>query len=207
MKTFRGLRSILIDRMVSMICLLCFSSLILPCSAQNDTLYYALCSTDQGMSNNNVSSIIQDRLGYMWYGTQDGLNKYDGYSFTIYLHHPKNEHSLISDNITCMTAGAGGMIWIGTAGKGLNTFDTYSGKFTLYQHRKNDLFSISSDSITALFADSSGVIWIGTRNNGLCAFNPKTETFKTFRHNKYDSGSVSSDHITAIGSNGMGTLW
>ncbi|MEO5673075.1 MAG: two-component regulator propeller domain-containing protein [Chitinophagales bacterium] len=135
--------------------------------AQNDTLFFWHHDTHEKMTNNNVSGIIQDSLGYMWYGTQEGLNKYDGYGFKPYLHDSKNINSLASDDITCISTRSDGIIWIGTSGKGLNQYNTYTNKWVLYQHRTNDINSIIQDSITSIFADSSGLIWIGTASQGL----------------------------------------
>jgi signal transduction histidine kinase/ligand-binding sensor domain-containing protein/CheY-like chemotaxis protein len=176
-------------------------------AAQNDTLYFGHFGTNQYLSSNNVSCVIQDHLGYMWYGTQNGLNKFDGYGFTTFLHDPKNENSVASDNITCMSSGENGIVWIGTEGKGLNRYDTYSGEFILYHHQQNDPSSLSSDSITALFTDSTGILWIGTHDGGLNVFSPKTGNFKTYHSLRQNSNSLSSDHITSIGSNGSRMLW
>src|SRR5207253_2149128 len=81
--------------------------------AQDDTLYFRHFSVNEGLSNRNVSSVIQDSLGFMWYGTQEGLNKFDGYKFVPFKHDPKNKNSLIGDDISCLSVEKSGMIWIG----------------------------------------------------------------------------------------------
>src|ERR1700747_596540 len=73
-----------------------------PLFAQNDTLYFKHYTVDNGLSHRNVSSIIQDSLGFMWYGTQEGLNKFDGYKFIPFKHDPKNPNSLAHDDISCL---------------------------------------------------------------------------------------------------------
>src|SRR5262245_24418591 len=91
--------------------------------SKNDTLYFRHFSTAQGLSHNDVTSIIQDSLGFMWYGTQSGLNKFDGYGFVSYKHDPKNKNSLVSDDISCLSVEKSGIIWIGTKTKGINKLD------------------------------------------------------------------------------------
>ncbi|MBA3649608.1 MAG: hypothetical protein H0W62_13865 [Chitinophagales bacterium] len=174
--------------------------------AQNDTLYFKHFGMQQGMSSNSVSRIIQDHLGYMWYGTREGLNKFDGYNFTVYLHNSRNVNSLSSDDITCSAVGGQGMIWIGTSGKGLNGFDIYSNKFSCY-HQSANSSSLIQDSITSLFVDSSNIVWIGTASMGLDAFDPQTKIFKHFRSLENQENSLTDNHITCIGSNGKGILW
>ena len=82
--------------------------------AQNDTLFFRHYSVEHGLSHNNVTSIIQDSLGFMWYGTTEGLNKFDGYNFIAYKHDPKNPNSLTSDDISCLAVDKSGIIFIGT---------------------------------------------------------------------------------------------
>src|SRR6185503_9319892 len=144
--------------------------------SQNDTLYFRHFSTAQGLSHNDVTSIIQDSLGFMWYGTQSGLNKFDGYGFVTYKHDPKNKNSPVSDDIGCLSVEKSGMIWIGTRTKGVNKLDPYTGIFTLYQHKEGDANSLSGDFISCIRADStSGLIWIGTTAMGLNLLDSKRD--------------------------------
>lgn len=115
--------------------------------AQNDTLYFRHYDVENGLSHHNVSSIIQDSLGFMWYGTFKGLNKFDGYKFTPFHHDPKNSNSLISDNISCMAVEKSGMIWIGTKLNGLNLYNPYTGNFTLFRHEERKEQSLSNNQI------------------------------------------------------------
>ncbi len=184
-----------------------FILLSLTVHSQNDTLFFWHHDMHERMTNNNISGIAQDSLGYMWYSTHEGLNKYDGYGFKPYLHDPRNNNSLSSDDITCMITGSDGIIWIGTAGKGLNKYDTYSGKWTLFEHHPNDLNSLSQDSITCIYSDSSGLIWIGTASHGLDAFNPQTKSFKHFNCFETADHSISDNHITCLASSQKNILW
>ncbi|MEO8148111.1 MAG: two-component regulator propeller domain-containing protein [Bacteroidia bacterium] len=176
--------------------------------SQNDTLYFRHYAVEQGLSHNNVTSIIQDSLGFMWYGTQSGLNKFDGYGFITFKHDPKNKNSLVSDDINCMTVEKSGIIWIGTQLKGVNRLDPYSGIFTTYQHQDNNSNSLSEDLITSIKADTvSELIWIGTYSKGLDVFDPVHSTFRHYDHTLRDSSSISSNSITCIAESKEGEIW
>jgi ligand-binding sensor domain-containing protein/two-component sensor histidine kinase len=175
---------------------------------QNDTLFFRHYSVEQGLSHNNVTSIVQDSLGFMWYGTKSGLNKFDGYGFITFKHDPKNKNSLVSDDINCMTVEKSGIVWIGTKLKGVNRLDPYKGIFTAYQHKYNDSNSLSEDLITGIHADTvSGLIWIGTYSKGLNAFDPATETFRLYSSSDKNKSSLSNNSITCITESKNRKLW
>ena len=121
-------------------------------------------TTTDGLSQSDVNAIYQDKFGYMWFGTHDGLNKYDGYGFTVY--NPDNEKpdSINSNLIYDIVGDDEGNLWIGTTGSGLNFFNATTGKFTSYRNKEDDSGSLSSDHITALYLDSKKRLWIGSRN-------------------------------------------
>ena len=87
------------------------------------TINFKHISLDQGLSQSSIFSIIQDSKGFMWFGTQDGLNKYDGYDFTVFKPDPDIPTSLSHNQISFLYEDRNGMIWIGTTGGGLNRFD------------------------------------------------------------------------------------
>ena len=92
-------------------------------TAQDQNYTFEKLSIKDGLSHSNVYTIIQDNLGYMWFGTQDGLNKYDGYDFTIYRHDPKNPNSLSTGNFGKIFQDSSGIFWFGTFGGGIDKFD------------------------------------------------------------------------------------
>ena len=77
--------------------------------SQNDTVYFRHYNLENGLSNRNVTSVIQDSLGFMWYGTHEGINKFDGYKFIPFKHDPKNPNSLVSDDVSCLAVEKNGM--------------------------------------------------------------------------------------------------
>lgn len=170
-------------------------------------LEFDYVTIDQGLSQNSVLSILQDTKGFMWFGTLDGLNKYDGYEFTTYHSDPDDPFSLSDDAIMSIFESRSGYLWIGTSNGGLNRFDRNSGKFIQYYHDNNDQFSISSDKILTIYEDRSGWLWIGTSGGGLNRFDPSTERFISYQNDLFDSSSLSSNTVTAIYQDSRGTIW
>ena len=121
-------------------------------------------TTKDGLSQSDVNDIYQDKFGYMWFGTHDGLNKYDGYGFTVYNPDSERPGSINSNLIYKILGDDEGNLWIGTTGSGLNFFNATTGKFVNYRHREGDRSSLSSDHITTLYLDSKERLWIGSRN-------------------------------------------
>lgn len=160
--------------------LLCLG-IVYPAFCQKQNLQFHQLGTADGLSQNSVSCIFQDHKGFLWFGTRDGLNKYDGYKFTIFKKIPGNKNSLSSNNIRAITEGKDGMIWIGTWDGGLNKFDPSSEKFTHYFNSASQGKTTSQDNITSLFRDKAGNIWIGTEQAGLFMFNARTKKINTFK--------------------------
>jgi ligand-binding sensor domain-containing protein/two-component sensor histidine kinase len=130
--------------------------------AQTKTpLKFQAYSIDDGLSQGFVSSIIQDQTGLMWFATGDGLNKYDGYKFTIYHHDANEPTSLASDDLTAVFEDSRGWMWVGTRHDGLDLFDRESNSF--YHFRYGPGNSLRSDEVLGLSEDRSGAIWIRTR--------------------------------------------
>jgi len=119
-------------------------------------------TSEDGLSENVVNDIFQDSKGFMWFGTNDGLNKYDGYQFTIYKSKFSQKETISSNLIYAITEDTAMNIWIGTTGSGLSKFNAETEEFTNYAHDSKDETSLSNNLITALFTDSRGRIWIGT---------------------------------------------
>ena len=105
---------------------------------------------EDGLSQNTGLAIFQDSKGYLWVGTQDGLNRYDGYTFRIYKHDPDDPNSISHNSILALEEDQDGYLWIGTRGGGLNRFDPASGTFTQYRHESGEWSSLSNDTVTSI---------------------------------------------------------
>jgi signal transduction histidine kinase/ligand-binding sensor domain-containing protein len=163
-------------------------------------------SIEQGLSQNSIYCILQDGQGFLWFGTQDGLNRYDGYGFEVYRPRPGDANSLSHHFIRALAEGADGALWIGTDGGGLNRLDKETGQIARYQHDPTDAGSLSGDRVYALYSDPEGRLWIATED-GLDRLDPGAADFVHFEHDSQASGSLTSGAIRAIYRDRAGILW
>lgn len=119
---------------------------------------------DNGLSESIVLSIIQDKHGYMWFGTADGLNRYDGYSFTVFKHDPEDSTTIAHNYIQCLYEDQNGILWIGTLG-GLDWFDSEKYIFRHYRLVQSDSSNQKEYSISGIRENPMGVLWIGAGEN------------------------------------------
>jgi len=130
--------------------------------------------TDAGLSQTNVTCILQDKRGFMWFGTRDGLNKYDGYNFTIYKNLEDDKHSISNNFVTALLEDRNGDIWVGTWGGGVDRYDRNKKIFTLVDSAFGNSF------VNHLLQDSQGNIWICTDGEGLYKIDPVTGKHQCF---------------------------
>jgi ligand-binding sensor domain-containing protein len=161
--------------------------------AQEKSVKFSSLSINDGLSQSDVKCILKDRYGFMWFSTDDGLNRYDGYNFVIYRHDPKNKRSLPVNDITVLLEDSSGNLWIGTSGGGLSLYDRNSESFTNFASVKDDARTLSSADINSIFQDKEGNIWVGTYS-GLNLLDKKTRTFRRFFYTK-NRDDISSHHI------------
>lgn len=162
---------------------------------------------EQGLSQTSVFSILQDHKGFMWFGTQDGLNKYDGYKFKVYQPNPENPDSINSNYITCMCEDKNGVLWIGTNSNGLNRFNRRQESFTHYRHIADNPASLSSDFIRDVCEDHLGVLWIGTADNGLNQLDKQKQVFIRYPYRENDPAGLSGSSVGVIYEDRAGVLW
>jgi ligand-binding sensor domain-containing protein/signal transduction histidine kinase/DNA-binding response OmpR family regulator len=134
-------------------------------------------STINGLTNNVVYSIIQDKLGFLWFATEDGLNRYDGYGFTSFRHDPSNKHSISGNFIQCLYCDKEGNIWIGTSDKGLCRFDYKTNQFERFTHDPVNSYSISNNDIVDIVPGSNKNIWVASYRGGINSYFPLTGKF------------------------------
>jgi signal transduction histidine kinase/CheY-like chemotaxis protein/ligand-binding sensor domain-containing protein len=172
---------------------------------QDKNVRFSTLTIDNGLSQSDVKFILKDHEGYMWFSTDDGLNKYDGYTFTVYRHIAKDPHSLPTNNVTCLLEDKDGKLWVGTSGSGLSIYDRNTDSFTNYTSRKNDDHTLSSGDVNTIFQDASGNIWVGTYS-GLNLFDRKSKTFHRFFYTQ-NRDDIATHHFYAIAQGGDGNLW
>ena len=142
--------------------------------AQNENVRFEHIGFEEGLSNDKVTAILQDRRGYIWFGTSDGLNKYDGYTFTKYKFDPLDSNSLSQNFIYTIWEDKFGSIWVSSF-EGLCKFDLATEKFARYKPSPNAKFS--DPNIGAINEDNDGMMWVGSFSGGLCRFDRQTGKF------------------------------
>jgi signal transduction histidine kinase/ligand-binding sensor domain-containing protein len=130
-------------------------------AAQDDYVRFERIGINDGLSVSSVYDIYQDSKGFMWFGTEDGLNKYDGQSITVYGAQTDQYNQLANKWIELVYEDKSGMIWLGSRG-GLTSYNPRKGVFTALKHDPEDFSTLSNDSITAIEADLQNEIWVGT---------------------------------------------
>ena len=163
--------------------------------ARAKDLRFAHLTTSDGLSQSNVKAILQDARGFMWFATQDGLDRYDGNTFVIYKHNPNDPASLSANVVMDMIEDDQGYLWIATYTGGVNKFDPRTERFTRYRHDPRNPNSISGDSVNSIARDSRGYLWLGTEASGLDKFSP---TSGRFTHYLNDSEGVFVGRITHV---------
>ncbi len=162
--------------------------------------------SETGISQNDINTILQDRRGFIWLGTQDGLNRFDGIQFKIFRPLAGDSFSLSSQYIQSAVEGREGRLWLGTDGGGLNVYDPATERFSCYRHDPRSPASLAADRINTLFVDRQGRLWVGT-SNGLDLFLPASGTFIHYKNNPRDTSSLGSDVVTCLHEDSSGTLW
>ena len=161
--------------------------------SQVPDLHFEHLTVDQGLSDNGVFCILQDIKGFIWFGTQDGLNKYDGYGFTVYRHDPLDSNSISGNNFPEIYEDKSGTLWLRDPSRKLCKFDRVAEKFTR---------CLANTRVSDIHEDASGGLWFATLGSGLCKFERTNGSFRQYR--------LSNDTLTCIceGSDEIGKiLW
>ena len=164
--------------------------------SQTQELIFEHYTTDQGLSNPIVSCMIQDKTGYLWFGTHSGLDRFDGLEFKTYKYIPGDSTSITNGYVQCLLEDTKGNLWIGTS-NGLDKLVTSTETFIHYALLTRNPMDRNSNDITSIQEDKDGFIWIGT-SNGLNRFNPVDCTFTYFKHSSSDSTSLSHNQVFTI---------
>ncbi|HEX2963157.1 MAG TPA: two-component regulator propeller domain-containing protein [Ignavibacteriales bacterium] len=171
-----------------------------------DGIKFNKISVDQGLSQSSVFSICQDKKGFLWFGTLEGLNKYDGYNFTVFRANQPAENSLRSSTIFKIYEDRHGNLWIGTLGGGLTRYNKDKENFSSYLNNPADPLSISNNNVRAILESSDGKLWIGT-NNGLNILDTKTGKFRHYFNNPADPKSLSNNYVWSIYEDRNHQIW
>lgn len=193
-----------VDRLLYIIL---FSSL--PVAATGWAGSHTVYTTKDGMPDNYVTCLMQDRTGYLWIGTNSGLARYDGYTFNVFKHNPRDSNSIAGNTITCLYEDVDGCIWIGTYNKGLSRFNTWTEKFTNYIHKDTDSTSIAQNTVYSIYRDSRNRLWFGLAGKGLDRLDEAKHGFvhHSFMGNSIGGASRYANIIRDIKEDSKGNLW
>jgi PAS domain S-box-containing protein len=164
-------------------------------------------TTTDGLSEGRVWGITQDRRGFLWFVTNDGINRYDGHEFKVYKYDPQNPNSPASTFYRRVLEDSRGMLWFGSVSQGLSRFDPETEQWTNFRHDPQDPHSLGGDAIWGIAEDPQGDLWIGTEANGLSRFSYKTGQFTRYQHDPDDPNSLSADQALAVEVDRSGAVW
>ncbi|MFV2073193.1 MAG: two-component regulator propeller domain-containing protein [Thermoanaerobaculales bacterium] len=164
-------------------------------------------TTDDGLLHSNVYAIAQDRTGFMWFGTEAGLMRYDGYGLTPFVSDPDDATAISTNGIAAILLDSAGVMWVGSWGGGLYRFDDGTELFASFTHDPSDPLSVPDDRIQVVFEDRDKTLWTGSFSGGLSRFEAGSGSFVTYRHDPANPESLSADRVWAICGAEGGALW
>lgn len=177
--------------------------IVLPIVDAHDIRFTRISPAD-GLSQTRVAQIVQDDLGFIWFGTQYGLNRYDGYRFKVFVHDPRQPGSLSGAYVTALFKDRSGVLWV-ACGQSLNRYNPTTESFVTYTLRVAN-GSTPAIFITHISQDDTGALWLST-NDGLYQFTPETAQLRRFAHNPDDSGSLGDNDVKSTGQDRNGVFW
>ena len=186
--------------------LLVFSILLSLCSLKAQDVTFRHLAVEDGLSQNTINCIFQDNYGFMWFGTQDGLNCYDGLEFTTYRSVPEDSGTISHNWIWDVIEDTSENLWIATW-NGLTKYDRSLRAFQRFLPDSSDSRSISGTRPASLERDSKGQIWVGVWGGGLNVLNPETGTFSRFRKAEDPDQNYPGDFVRKLYFDREGTVW
>ena len=188
----------------AMIAILLFCCALLPVHGQQKIESLSL---HDGLLNPQVYDVAKDEQGFIWFGTADGVKRYDGYTFTSFRHDKNTPSSLSNNSVGAMLIDSKNRLWIGTWGGGLNLYQRKTQNFKHFLQDEENPSSLGGNKIQAIFESRSGQIWIGTNGGGLNLFNDVDNTFVRFEHNPNDKTSLGHNRVWSIAEDPSNNIW
>ncbi len=184
-------------RYIKKIILFLFFILFELCFAQDNNLKFKHLLVEDGLSQTTANTIFQDSYGFMWFGTQDGLNRYDGYNFKIYSHETGNKNSLSNNYIWTIYEDSDGILWIGSFGGGLTKFNPRTETYEHFNNDVNDKSTLSSNDIFKILEYPRGTLWLRT-GNGVNKFDKKTYKVTRYFNRPGNTNDRNNNYISAL---------
>jgi len=159
---------------------------------------------EDGLPNATIFSVQQDRAGFLWFGTVNGVARYDGYDFKVYHHDEADLNTISNDNAGNLFIDSKNILWIGTFGGGFNTLDLQTGQLTRHPYSNDSNEIVVSESVQTFHEDKQSNMWIGTPN-GLYKYSDKI--VKHYKHDEADSGTLIHSRVWDITEDQAGNIW
>lgn len=191
---------------VLLLAVLLLSGQVHPVRAQSASIRFTTLSVEDGLSQSTVRAILQDNQGFMWFGTDDGLNKYDGYTFTLYKHDPESASAIADNGIRVLFQDHQGSLWVGTT-NGLDRFNHENETFSHFKAPEGSTTSLTGNTVNSITEDAQGNLWVATADGGLNRLDANRKSWKYFAHEDKNPDSPVSDTIRALLSDTKNGLW
>ena len=172
--------------------------------AQDNVFHFNYLKMSDGLSNSTVVAMEQDRLGNMWFGTRNGLNRYNGYTFDVFKTDPRNPESISNNDILTILEDSDGFIWVGTY-KGVNKYNPIKNTFKRY-YSKNDGESLIDNIVVCSKEMPNGEIWFGT-TNGISIYSKITDSFINIAYVKNNKSGIPDKFISHIFLDESNQVW
>lgn len=188
-----------------------------PAGAQDAGPRFRRLGLADGLSQSTVLVTLRSRDGRMWIGTEDGLNRSDGYRVTVFKHDPVDAGTLSDSYVTALHEDRRGRLWVGTSDGGLNRLDPATGRAVAFRADESRADALPHDRVTGLAEDAAGRLWIATRGDGLVRLDhaagagaptgPARARFTVYRHADGDASSLPGDDLLGLTTDAAGTVW
>ncbi|MEO0507423.1 MAG: response regulator [Bacteroidota bacterium] len=165
---------------------------------------FQLPDSDQGTF---IQCMLKDKEGFMWFGTNRGLYKFDGTEYKIYRKQYNDDNSISDNEIQSLFQDSSGQLWIGTKSGGISVLDITTDVFKHYRNDSDNNGVPENIWITAILEDEKKNVWVTSNGNGLGRFHPKTNSFAYFKHDENNSNSLHQDYATFIQMDATGRFW
>lgn len=185
------------------ICILLLLISILP-GAKAISLSFRHYKVENGLSENSIFCSLQDSKGFMWFGTKEGLNRFDGNNFVVYNQQLNNKKSLGNSFVHALYEDQRKTLWVGTE-RGIFLYSYLLNTFSFFDKRTPQN-TIIDQSVISITEDKSGNIWIAS-TNGLYKYNPGTDKLVVYQHNPKNPTSINSSHANYVFCDSKGTIW
>ena len=178
-----------------------------PVQALEDAPRFQRITARAGLSQGVVNDILQDREGFVWLATQDGLNRYDGHRIRVFQNDPGDPGSIGGNCVWCLAEDSDGRLWYGTEGAGFGYFDPARERFVNFRWDPRAPASLDAYEVQDLAIDHQGLVWIATSQHGLLRFDPADSSLTAWTHAEDDSTTLASDEVWCLAQDPDGTLW